>query len=373
MAAAPGMQEVSTQGAVPAKAVFLLQDLAFGGTQRQALELARRIDSDRFQVQVWTLMGGDDFAPLAQEWDIATFRFSRWKLLSPRTLFRLWRKLRREKPDLLVLFTVLPNIWGRIMGCLAGVRVIVANCRQSANPPRQHERTLRRFAKHMICNASSLKDLVVDRYGWKEERVTVIHNGVDLETFQPPAEPRPEDRKVVLCLARLVPDKDHETLVHAFKIVNERHSRAELWIVGNGPRRDVIRKLARKTLPEGCVKVMGAQLDVAQLLHDADVLVLSTHREGFPNAVAEAMAAGLPVVATDVDGLSELVQDEVTGLLIPSGNKTFLAAGINRLLSNPEERAAFGKAGRARVEQHFSFELMTAAHEDLFTQLLAEG
>ncbi|THB65287.1 MAG: glycosyltransferase [Desulfovibrio sp.] len=313
-------REVREEG--PAKVVFLLQDLAFGGTQRQALELARRLDPEKFEVQIWTLKGSDDFTPLAEEWGLTVQKLGK-RFINPVNLFRLWRRLKAEAPDLLVLFTVVPNIWGRVFGRLTKVPVIVANTRQSGNPKRQHEKLLKRFADHMICNAESLKSLVVDDFGWDPDKVSVIHNGVDLENFTPPEQERPEDRQVVVQPARLVEDKDHKTLLKAFARVLERHGRAELWIVGNGPRRDAIRKYIRKNMPEDRVKLMPAQLDMAALLHQADVLALSTHREGFPNVVAEAMASGLPVVATDVDGLAELVEDEATGLLIPPRNERF--------------------------------------------------
>ena len=110
------------------KVVALLQDLLFGGTQRQALELLRRMDRNRFQVELWTLLPGDDFAPLAREWDIPVRALTRGRITGPGCLARLWRLSRSEKVDVLMPMTVVPNIWGRVIGRLAGVRAVIGSC-----------------------------------------------------------------------------------------------------------------------------------------------------------------------------------------------------------------------------------------------------
>ena len=141
----------------PARLVLLLQDLKFGGTQRQTLELARRLDPGRFQVEVWVMTAGDDLMPLAREWSIPVVRLARQAVVGPLALINLWRRLHRQPPDLLMLLTVVPNIWGRILGRLARVPVIVGNCRGGGAPWRQHERLLWPGMDHLLCNTAALK------------------------------------------------------------------------------------------------------------------------------------------------------------------------------------------------------------------------
>ena len=141
----------------PARLVFLLQDLKFGGTQRQALELARLLDPARFQVEVWLLAAGDDLAPLAREAGLPLVRLGRQEHVGPAALARLWRRLQQQPVDLLMPLTVVPNIWGRVLGRLARVPVIVGNCRGGGAPRRQHERWLWGLAHHIICNSAALR------------------------------------------------------------------------------------------------------------------------------------------------------------------------------------------------------------------------
>jgi glycosyltransferase involved in cell wall biosynthesis len=126
--------------------------------------------------------------------------------------------------------------------------------------------------------------------------------------------------------ARLVPEKDHETLMAAFSLLADRHPQAELWPVGDGPRRRAIRRLADHRLPPGRLRLLPGQADVTPLPRQSSLLVLSSLQEGLPNVVLEGMAAGLPVVATDVGGLSEVVQQGETGWLAAPKDLPPLAA-----------------------------------------------
>lgn len=354
----------------PVRVALLLQDLAFGGTQRQALGLARCLDRERFSPEIWQLMAGDDYLPLLREWNVPHVRLGQDRRVGPRALVALWRRLRSDRPDVLLLLTVVPNIWGRILGRLAGVPLVIAGCRQSGNPKRQHERLLKRLAHHHICNANALKTLLVSEYGVNADKISVIYNGVDAEAFAPAA--RPAANPVILCVGRLVPAKDHDTLLEAFALVLAARPEAELWIVGDGPRQVELERLAGQERFRGQVRLMPARLDVLALLRQAQVMALSSVSEGFPNVVAEAMAAGLPVVATNVDGLAELVVDGETGLLVPPRDPRALADALAGLLARPAQRDAMGKAGRERVEREFSFQGMAARHGELFSRLLAQ-
>ena len=286
----------------PARVVFLLEDLLYGGTQRQALELARRLDKSRFAVELWVLRRGDDLLPVAKEYGLPVTYLSRAGWVDPKSLLQLGRRLWTDPPDILMLLTVIPNIWGRLLGRLARVPVIVGNCRGGAAPWRQHERVLWPLAHHILCNSQILKDFLVSRYGLPPARLSVVPNGVDTDFFKPGNNGRPKGPQVVLSVARLVPDKDHVTLLAAFSRLAGQHPEAELWLVGNGPRREVLKQQARDLSIAGQVKFLPATNDIRQLYHQADIFVLSSVNEALPNVILEAMAAGLPVVATRVGG-----------------------------------------------------------------------
>jgi glycosyltransferase involved in cell wall biosynthesis len=354
----------------PARVVFLLEDLSFGGTQRQALELARHLDRSRFRVELWVLRAGDDLAPLARKWDIPVIWLARTGWVGPPSLLALWRRLRRYPPDLLMLLTVIPNIWGRIWGRLAGLPVIVGNCRGGAAPWRQHERWLWPLAHHLLCNSNSLRDSLVARHGLPPERLTVVPNGVDPEFFQPPPGGTRQGPPVLLSVARLVPDKDHDTLLMAFARIASRHPEAELWLVGDGPRRQALEHKAGDLALNGRVRFFSGQPDLRAFYHRAHLFVLSSVTEALPNVILEAMAAGLPIVATRVGGIPEVVVEKSTGLLVEPGDVTGLAAALDYLLKNSEIRESMGQHGRERVMQQYSLTAMVKGHEEVWTRLL---
>jgi glycosyltransferase involved in cell wall biosynthesis len=354
----------------PLRVVFLLQDLLFGGTQRQALELAHHLDPARFQVELWMLMGGDDLVPVAQGRNLPLVWLSRQPWVNPLSLARLWRRLQRTPVDVLMLLTAVPNIWGRILGRLARVPRIIGNCRGGAAPWRQHERYLWPLADHVICNSLALKQELSRHYRVPPGRLTVIHNGVDLNYFKPPRQAPPAHPPRILTVARLVPDKDHGTLIRAFRLAAAEHPGAELWLVGDGHREQALRQLAAAALPPGQVRFFPGQADLRPFFAQATLFALSSIHEACPNVVLEAMAAGLPVVATRVGGLPELVVPGETGWLVPPGDPAALAAALRGLLADPGTREAFGRAGHRRAARCFPLAAMVRSHEAVLEKLL---
>ena len=357
-------------GNKPARVVLLLEELNFGGTQRQALELALNLNPAHFNAEIWLMAAGEDMGPLAAEGDVPVVHLARRSWVGPDSLLNLWRRLRSNRIDILVLMTVIPNIWGRLLGRLAGVPIIIGTCRGDGSAFRQHEKLLRGLADHHICNAASLKTQLSNVYKIPDLLITVIPNGVNTEFFSPPETAPPADRKVIICVARLVPEKDHDTLVAAFGLLAPHHPEAELWIVGDGPRHKAIAELAARTTPAGRVRLLRGQLDLRPLLSQSSLLVLSSIEEGLPNVVLEAMAGGLPVVATDVGGLREVVEHERTGLLVSSRDEAALADAMSCLLRDETTREAFGREGRRRAEGYYSVACMVRRHEEIFQRLL---
>ncbi len=352
----------------PARLVFLLQDLKFGGTQRQVLELARRLDPARFRAEVWLLAAGDDLVSLAREWGLPLTWISRQEQVSPEALLNLWRQLRRGAMELLLPFTVMPNIWGRILGRLARVPSIVGNCRGGEAPRRQGERWLWPLANHIVCNSVSLKGVLSRRCGVPSGRISVIANGVDTDYFKPAPDGSralENDPPVVLSVARMVPDKDLGTLIRAFALLAPDFPEARLWLVGEGEGLKVLEQLAQQSLPRGSFRFIPPRQDIRPLFRQAGVLALSSRSESLPNVVLEAMAAGLPVAATAEGGVPEMVTPAQTGWLAPPGDPPELAAILGRMLANPEQCRAMGRAARRRVERDFSLSAMVSRYEEV--------
>ncbi len=358
-----------THSSSPASVVLLLQDLLFGGTQRQTLELAKRLDRSRFAPQIWTMMAGSDFVETAKQYDVPVRVLSDTPAVKLSSIKALRHALAETPPDILMPLTAVPNIWGRILGRLAKIPVVIGTCRGGGAIRRQHERFLARFAHHHICNTTALKtDLV--RLGRPSDAVTVIKNGIDCDYFTPAPEDLQPVRLVTLCLARFCEDKDHETLLRAFELVAAKHPAAELWLVGDGPMAQDVSKQVSRLKAKSRVRIYPASSDIRPFLQQSSVLVLSSVREGMPNVILEAMASGLPVVATSVGGIPEIVSHKQTGLLVEPRQPQALAKALLELIIDDARRLAMGRAGRIAAQDQFSMDVMVKNHQDVFNQLL---
>lgn len=189
----------------------------------------------------------------------------------------------------------------------------------------------------------------------REEQYRVILNGVDVERFSIKPEPVP-DRIVVV--TRFAPPKRNDLLVDAVALIRRTRPQAELHVVGDGPDRETLERQIGELGLDGAVRLLGLRDDVPELLSRAACFVLASDYEGCPLAVIEAMAAGVPVVATGVGGVPELVADRESGLLVGPGDAPALAAAIEALLSDPARARQMGEAGRAIARSRLSHERM---------------
>jgi glycosyltransferase involved in cell wall biosynthesis len=221
---------------------------------------------------------------------------------------------------------------------------------------------LLRRAAGVIAPSGAIRDELL-RAGFIKEKVFLLHNGVDVERFRPtmPSE-RVEakaclglaaDIPIVGTVARLTARKGIDSLLRAFSIVQPVH-RAHLFVVGDGPQRDELRALGRDLGIAHCVSWLGLQADPARWLRPMDVFALPARLEGSPNAILEAMAAGLPIVATGIGGILDLLEDGTTGLLVPPDDAESLAKALDRTLRDAGFRAALGLRARTRAVRDFS-------------------
>lgn len=360
--------DLNVENQMPINILFLMEDLCYGGTQKQTLELARRLDPDVFNVTILTLTGPTDLDDWATEHGTPPYHLGPSRKVSRLFPLQLGHALRGFKPDILVNCTALPNIWGRIWGRLLGVPVIIGTCRGGGAPMRQHEKIFRHFAHHIICNSRDLTARM-EELGTPAARISFIPNGVDTAKYQPVA--RASSGSNILCVGRLAADKDHKTLLKAFAILAEKDESATLTLVGEGPEEKNLKELI-KSFPAHVAKRIvftGADSDPAKYYANARIFALSSIREGQPNVVLEAMASGMPIAATRVGGVPEIVENEKNGLLSTPGNAEELANNLLTLLKNPELCEEFGKSARETVEKNFSFNAMVNAHESLFKNL----
>jgi glycosyltransferase involved in cell wall biosynthesis len=294
----------------------------------------------------------------------------------PLGLLELVRVVRRERPHIVHANSAKAAALGRLAAWLTRVPIRIYTVHgwaftayggASAALYRWVERLLGPLTTATICVADSERRAGLEARTCAEATTVVIHNGV---------EPRPvESRETrsgpcrLVTVGRLQAPKDPLTLVRALAAL--AHGSHETVIVGDGPDRSAVEAEVRRLGLDSAVRLAGVRNDVAALLAAADLFVLSSRSEGLPLSILEAMAAGLPVVASSVGGVPELVLDGETGLLVPPGDSRSLAQAIERLLADPALRGRLGAAGRARVAEHFDLASTQRAHLDLYRSLLA--
>jgi glycosyltransferase involved in cell wall biosynthesis len=201
----------------------------------------------------------------------------------------------------------------------------------------------------------------------RPDQYRVVPNGVELERFTAPRKPRAGR---ILFVGRLAPPKRPDLAVEIIRRVRADHPGAELWIVGDGPQRADVERLVSSAGLDGTVRLLGARRDLPRLLRESACLLLPSDYESCPYAVLEAMAAGVPVVATRVGGVPELVEDGVEGILVPARQPEAAAAAVGRVLADPKAARAMGEAGRRRARERYSLERMVADTVTVYEELL---
>ncbi|MGH3104853.1 MAG: glycosyltransferase family 4 protein [Gaiellaceae bacterium] len=340
-----------------------------GGSERHLLTLLPAL-AERGAEPV--LVGLDDPAwdaePFYAELTVPSVRVPAPRDVDPTLALRLRRALRGLRPDLVHTHLVHADVYGAV----AAGRVPLVSTKHNDDrfrlgPFRHVERALARRAERVIAITESLRRFTVEQVGLPPGKVTTIHYGLD-------APPRPwaptelelPEGAIVSAVARLVPQKGIDVAVQAMAGVD-----ATLVVLGEGPERSRLESLARNLGVR--LLLPGRVGDVDFVLQRADVLVHPARWEGFGLALLEAMLAELPVVATRVSSIPEIVTDGETGLLVAPDDPDSLAAALRRLLADPGLRSRLGTAGRARARESFSVERMARRTLAIYGEVVERG
>lgn len=354
------------------------------GAERQLAALCAGLDKRRFEVRVVCLTREGPLRAQLEAAGVPVSCLRKRGRFDAGVFFRLAAAVRRFRPHVVHTWLFTSNLWGRLAARAAGAPCIVASERAADRwKTRAHfwlDRRLAALTDVVLANSEAVREFCVERAGVPARKVLVIRNGIDLARFysamkRGPSAPLPvADGPVVGVVARLEEQKGHEHLLRAFAMLLQGGRRADLWLVGDGPLRPRLEALAEGLGIASRVKFLGTRPDVPALLARMDVLALPSLWEGLPNAVVEAMAAGLPVAATDVDGTPEVAVDGRTALLVPPRAPAALGQALATLLDDPALRRSMGRAGRERAEQKFAMERMINETGRLYEKLaMAKG
>lgn len=376
---------VSESDRLHPRVLHLITSFEIGGTERQAVELLKRLDSERYDLRLAVLRNEGPFYeeietlfPDVPEFPLTSF----YNANAVKQLARLWRLMIREKIDILHAHDFYSGVIGATAARLAGVRVIACQRHLKLSDRRVHDlgtRMIHRLAHRVLVNSEAIRDRIMEQGSAPPGKIVVIRNGV-LGAHASRALGRYElcrelglesDVKLVGMVARLQPVKGHRFFIEAAASVLRSQPDARIVLVGDGPLRSEIESQAAGLGIADRVHLLGDRIDVTQLVPAFDLLVLASLHEGLPNAVMEAMAAGVPVVATAVGGTKELITDGETGYLAPPADSEALADRIVLALTG-DNLEIISKA-RRRITTAFGIERMVESIERLYDELMNSG
>ena len=369
----------------------LIDSFNQGGSERQAIQLTRLLhESGRFRVRLASLSPEGALRSSVADLDlgdIPSFPLtSLYDLNAVKQLNNLAAFLRKEKVSIIHTHDFYTNIFGMSAGMLARVPARLASKRETAGmrsrAQNKAEGLAYAIAHNILANSEAVREKLTER-GIKDRKISVIYNGLDtsrllptltrteaLSLFELPPE-LGQRGKFVTIVANMRHDvKDYPMFLRAASQVKSLVSEAAFLLAGEGELTESIRSLARELGIENRTFFLGRCEKIAELLSISDVCVLSSKAEGFSNSILEYMAAGCPVVATDVGGAKEALVEEVTGYLVRSGDDATMAERIVSLLREPEAARRMGAQGRQVVEMKFSCAAQLRDTEQLYDKLL---
>ena len=361
--------------------LFIINPERSAGAEMVLVEAAARLNPDRFRVICGLLTpdAGKVIPPHLPTIDFRMPGLNGWVWL--RFFLQLCWVIYRHRVDLLHVNSYVPGNYARLAAALMQVPIIIDHWHGFTRFNRKRRficRVLGRFTDLSLAVSRGVRDYLVSQSGLDPAKVRVVANGVDvaaIDAARPGKAVRrelglPEGLPVIGLVGRLDHwGKGHKELFSAMAHIRERHP-VQALIVGGGRRAAEVRQLAQSLGLADAVHFLGQRQDVPDLLNAMDIFVLPSYSEGVSLALLEAMAAGLPVIATAVGGLPEVVTDGENGLLIPPREAAALAGALTRLLEAPDFAKKLGQNARKHVREHYSLDRLGREINEIYEELV---
>lgn len=371
------------------RVLYIITGLATGGAEMMLLKLLERLDRERYTPMVISLTTTGDIGPRIAALGIPVQALGMTSgLPSPLGFLRLLRQVRQSRPDIVHTWLYHADLLGGLAARLAGITAICWGIRSSnLDIDKTHwtTRAVRRacaLLSHVIPQRIFLNSETASRIHaslWYAAKMSVVPNGFDLSRFRPDDGARRRVRVALGCaddtllvgmVGRFDPLKNHFGFISAMAMVHRHMPQVRMVLAGKGVDRDneeLVQSIERAGLL-GNVHLLGPRDDVPELMAALDVLACPSHAEAFPNVVGEAMAAGVPCVATDVGDCAYIIGN--TGYIVPVGDMAGFASNVEAMLRlSRVERTALGEKARARVESHFEIAGVVRRYEEAYELL----
>ena len=361
---------------VPVRVVHLVTTLNVGGLERVVLDLVRRRRQDAFDARVVCLDASGLVADAVGSVGVPVETIGTSGSV-PRRILRLARRLRQLKPDVVHTHNPQAHVHGALAARLAGVPAVVHTKHGrgilEGHTPAAVTRLATAWTSRFVAVSEDAARVAMEVERVPAGKVLVIHNGIDVDRYAAAGARSASTKGRATTVGRLDPIKDQSTMLRAVRLVINELPDFQLDIVGDGPSRAELVAECEALGLRDRVRFHGYQADVARYLAAADVFVMSSASEGVPLALLEAMATGLPAVATDVGGMREVIVAGETGMLVPARSPGELARAIVAIASDPALRDRMGSAARRRVVDQFNLRTVVSRYEDLYLECLGRS
>ena len=359
------------------------------GAEKQLYLLASSLDPEKFRPIIVQLSADNSFQVTAGHLGgLELFHFPTGKLYSLnglRQINNLLSLTKNKKAQIIHTFFEKSEVMGWLAMRLSGIPVWITSRRDLGfKRKRIYDKMFRltsKDCKKCIANCNAVREQAIQQENLPPEKIEVVYNGLDLSEYQQTLKTKPLREELGLVngtlLVGLIANFNFEIKGHIYflgsaKKILEKVPNVKFVLVGDGALRLRYEEVARKLNIRKDVYFLGKRTDVPSIISNLDVSVLSSTNEGLSNVIMESMAAGKPVVATNVGGSREMVTDGVTGYLVPPADSQSMANAIIDLLRNPEKAMAMGGMGRKVVQEKFTVEAMVKKYEELYFSLLKD-
>jgi glycosyltransferase involved in cell wall biosynthesis len=356
------------------KVLQLVEDMRLGGLERFIAMLAEGLDKEKYDVEVWCIAEGGSVADELKKAGVQVRVLGIPTYHSPSAILKLTREVKKAAPDIIHTHGYFASTIGRIAAKLAGAPVVITHLHTTFSLRRFRnvaiDRFLNLFTDKIICISKEVRDTFINAGYRIEGKAVVIYTGVDSRKYA--LSDHDGTHNVLSIVASLFPHKGHAYLLEAVSMLAKDFPDLTLQVIGEGCLRNELEETCKALGLSSRVRFLGKRNDIPELLSRSSLFVLPSLREGLGVAIIEAMASGLPVVASDVGGIKEVVADGLSGLLCPPGDAEALARAIRRLLSDPQMMERMGRRGREICEERFRVETMLEKVGTLYTELVKE-
>lgn len=368
----------------PLRVFLLIANPTWSGVTRLLAALVPHVDRSRIEMRVVNMADESRAYPIWDRCGVSYYRLpTPGRCLVP-AVWRLARLLRRERPDVLEIYGLRANLIGRLSARLAGVPVVLTGVVSTDDWRKWYHVWLDRLTRwavtRWVCNAEACKRSVVERERHPADRVDVIYDAIETNLWSPVRDASwraalrrqwgwPDDAVVGVTVAVMRPDKGLQYLIEAAPGVVRAVPQARFLLVGMDEMEGRLHQKAREAGMEGIIAFAGFQDDLKKLYAACDLAVLPSLREGLPLFLVEAMCMQLPVVATNVGGIPELVSAPQSGLLVPPRDAGALAEALAAVMGDAQRREAMGRAARDRALRTFRIERMVEDRQRYYEQV----